>query len=136
MATTALEKIKAIREKAEKEVEAIKSEAVSELSKRIGEAREHLRGLEAEYTELTGRNVRGERVGRRGGSDGTRTPKADFGSDRELVDLLKGAPNQKMSRRALNEAGYSLASAIAKAKEDPKKFGFEQNKAQGSVWLK
>ena len=62
MATSALEKIKAIREKAEKEVEAIKAEAVSELSKRIGEAREHLRSLEAEYAQLTGKNVRGERV--------------------------------------------------------------------------
>src|SRR5262245_44937306 len=135
MATSALDRIKAIRDKADKEIEAIKDEARSELSKRIGEAREHLRSLEAEYAELIGRNVRGERVGRRGTAAAS-GPKADFGSEKELADVLKGAPDHKMNRKALNVAGYSLASAIAVAKGDGKKFGFEQNKAQGSVWLK
>jgi hypothetical protein len=59
-----------------------------------------------------------------------------FSAPMELADVLKSARDHKMNRKAFNDAGYSLASAIGIAKEDPKKFGNEQNKAQGSVWLK
>ena len=134
MALSALEKIKAIEEKAQKEIEAIKDEARSELSKRIGEAREHLRSLEAEYAALIGRNVRGEKVKKpavgRGG------PKADVGDEKELADILKKAEGNKLNRKGFNDLGYNLVSAIRLAKADPKKFGFSQNKAQGAVWSK
>jgi hypothetical protein len=135
MATSALERIKAIREKAEKEVEAIKAEAVSELSKRIGEAREHLRSLEAEYTELTGKTVRGERVSSKASrSDGS--PKANFGNERELEDLLKGIDGHRATRKLINNKGFNLRSAMNIAKGNPKKFGFQQKGPQGEVWLK
>jgi hypothetical protein len=134
MATSALERIKAIREKAQKEVEAIKAEAVSELSKRIGEAREHLRSLEAEYAELTGKNVRGERVSRKSGAAGG--VKADFGREKELEDLLKSADGHRMNRKAINNAGFNLKSAMLIAKANQKKFGFQQKGPQGEVWLK
>jgi hypothetical protein len=82
-----------------------------------------------EYAELIGKNVRGEKVGRKAaGTDGTKPPKANFGSEKELADVLKGAPDRKLNRKAFNDAGYSLASAIAIAKEDPKKFGFSRTR--------
>jgi sigma54-dependent transcription regulator len=130
MAISALEKIKAIREKAEKEVEAIKADAVSELAKRIGEAREHLRSLEAEYTELTGKTVRGERASRKASA-----AKGDFGSEKELEDLLKRANGHRMNRKAINDAGFNLKSAMMVAKANQKKFGFQQKGPQGEVWL-
>jgi hypothetical protein len=132
MAISALEKIKAIREKAEKEVEAIKADAVSELAKRIGEAGEHLRSLEAEYAELTGKNVRGAKVKKSGGAAGV---KADFGSEKELEDLLKSADGHRMNRKAINDAGFNLKSAMAVAKANQKRFGFQQKGPQGEVWL-
>jgi hypothetical protein len=131
MAITALEKIKAIQEKAQKEIDAIKDEARSELSKRIGEAREHLRSLEAEYAELTGRSVRGERVKKASASG----PKAEISSEK-LEELLKGKDGPRMNRKALNTAGYSLKSAMNIAKGNQKKFGFQQKGPQGEVWLK
>jgi hypothetical protein len=134
MATSALEKIKAIQEKARKEIEAIKDEARSELSKRIGKAREHLRSLEAEYAALIGRNVRGEKV-KKPALDGG-GPKADVGDKKELADILQKAEGNKLNRKGFNDLGYNLVSAIRLAKEDPKKFGFRQNRAQGEVWLK
>jgi hypothetical protein len=66
----------------------------------------------------------------------TSGPKADFADEKELVDLLKKGPDHKMNRKAFNDAGYSLASAITIAKRDGKRFGYEQRKAQGEVWLK
>jgi sigma54-dependent transcription regulator len=131
MATSALERIKTIREKAEKEVEAIKAEAVSELSKRIGEAREHLRSLETEYAQLTGKTVRGQRVLRK--SEGG--VKADFGSEKELEDLLKSADGHRINRKAINDAGFNLKSAMTVAMANQKRFGFQQKGAQGEVWL-
>ena len=132
MATSALERIKAIREKAEKEVEAIKAEAVSKLSKRIGEAREHFKELEVEYAELTGKTVRGERISRKAHCP---VPKADFRSEKELQDLLKSTDGHRMNRKALNDAGFNLKSAMLVAKANQKKFGFQQRGPQGEVWL-
>ena len=133
MATSALEKIRAIQEKAQKEIEAVRDEARSELSKRIGAAREHLRALETEYAQLVGRNVKGERVKKSGGGGG---PKADFADSKELSAILRKAPESKMNRKAINDSGYSLKSAIGIAISDPKTFGYEQRGPQGSVWLK
>jgi hypothetical protein len=136
MAISALEKIKAIREKAEKEVEAIKAEAVSEVVKRISEAKEVLRSLEAEYTELTGKTVRGERVSRGKATGGVAGVKADFRSEKELEDLLKGFDGHRATRKVINDKGYNLRSAMNVAKSNPKKFGYQQKGPQGEVWLK
>lgn len=133
MAISALEKIKQIKEKADKEIEAIKNEARSELSKQIGEAREHLRSLEADYAVLIGRNVKGERVSKKTGAAG---PKADIGDEKELTEILKKAEGHKLNRKGFNDQGYNLRSAITIAKADGKKFGFSQNGPQGEVWLK
>jgi len=135
MATSALQKIKAIQEKAQKEIEAIKGEAVSEVVKRISEGKELLRSLEAEYTKLTGKTLKGERAPRKSAS-GSSSPKADFGSEKELEDLLKSADGHRMNRKAINGAGFNLKSAMLVAKANQKKFGFQQKGPQGQVWLK
>ena len=132
MAISALDKIRAIREKAEKEIEAIKDEARSELSKRIGEAREHLKSLEAEYAELIGRNVRGDRVRK---STGGASVKADVGDEKELESLLKRAPDQSLNRKGLNDLGYNLRSAKVIAKNNPKKFKVVEKGPQATISL-
>ena len=63
MAQTALEKIAAIQDKANKEIETLKAEAVSELVKRINGVKSELSALEAEYASLTGKTLKGEKAG-------------------------------------------------------------------------
>jgi hypothetical protein len=53
-----------------------------------------------------------------------------------LVELLKAAPGKRLSRKGFNDAGYGLKSAVTVAKASSKVFGFQQNGAQGEVWLK
>lgn len=63
MATTALEKIQAIQDRANKEIEALKQEAVTELVKKISGVKSELATLEAEYATLTGKTLKGEKAG-------------------------------------------------------------------------
>jgi len=62
MALQALEKIQAIQERANKEIEALKSEAVSEIAKKLAEAKSVVSDLERQYEELTGKTVKGEKA--------------------------------------------------------------------------
>ena len=61
MALPALEKIQAIQERANKEIEALKSEAVSEIAKKLSEAKSVVSDLERQYEELTGKTIKGEK---------------------------------------------------------------------------
>ena len=65
MAISALDRIKQIEEKAQKEIEAIKAEAVSEIAKRRSELLQELAAVDKQYQEFTGKTVRGERVSRK-----------------------------------------------------------------------
>ncbi|MEI6071186.1 MAG: hypothetical protein WCS31_05305 [Verrucomicrobiae bacterium] len=67
MAASAIEKIQAIQDRANREIEALKSEAVSDVVKRLSEAKSAVADLERQYEELTGKTVRGEKaaVGRK-----------------------------------------------------------------------
>jgi len=56
--TTALDKIKAIQQKAEEEIEALRREAAHELARKIAEAKATLKALELEYEQVTGKPVR------------------------------------------------------------------------------
>lgn len=58
MSLTAIEKIKAIQDKAEQEIAELRREAASELARKISVAKEELRALEAEYEAVTGKPVR------------------------------------------------------------------------------
>ena len=64
MSLSALDKIKAIEEKAAKEIAALKAEAVSEVVKKLSEAKAVVAALEKEYEELTGKTVTGEKAPR------------------------------------------------------------------------
>ena len=81
---------------------------------------------------MTGKTLKGERVSKKGRGA---VPKADFSAERELEETLKNAPDHKLNRKGFIDAGFNLASAISIAKGNAKKFGFEQRKAQGEVWL-
>lgn len=62
MSLSALEKIKAIEQKAKEEISKLRAEAVSELARQLAEAKARVRELEAQYEAVTGKNVRGEAV--------------------------------------------------------------------------
>jgi len=61
MALSALEKIAAIQDKAAKEIETLKSEAISDISKKLSEAKAVVTELENQYFDLTGKNLKGEK---------------------------------------------------------------------------
>ena len=62
---SALEKIQAIQNRANREIESLKSEAVSDVVKRLSEAKAAVADLERQYEELTGKTVRGEQAPRK-----------------------------------------------------------------------
>jgi hypothetical protein len=132
MAISALEKIQEIQTRAEQEIAELRQQAVSEVVRRLAEAKSLVRDLEEQYTQLTGKNLKGEPVA----APKSRPRRAELSNEADLVALLKGAPERKLSRKGINDAGFSLKSALVIAKASPKTFGFEQNGPQGAVWLK
>ena len=62
MSIPALEKIQAIQDKANKEIELVKSEAISEIAKKLSEAKSVVADLQRQYEELTGKTVSGDKV--------------------------------------------------------------------------
>jgi|GEM_PF-5278867 hypothetical protein len=133
MALTALEKIQEIQARAEQEIKELRQQAISEVVRKLAEAKALVKELEAQYTQLTGKNLKGESVD---ASRPARSSKPDIGSERELIELLQKAPGKRLNRKGINDAGYNLKSALAIAKASPKTFGFSQNGPQGEVWLK
>ncbi len=131
MALTAIEKIQEIQAKADQEIRELKQQAISEVVRRLSEAKELVRELESQYTALTGKDLRGETVVPK------RVPRgaASIGA-RDLAGLLKNAPGKRLNRKGFIDAGFSLKSALIVAKADPETFGFQQNGPQGEVWLK
>jgi len=63
MATSALEQIAAIQAKADADIAALKQQAVSDLARKLSEARELVKSLESQYESLTGKTVSGEKAG-------------------------------------------------------------------------
>jgi uncharacterized protein (DUF2384 family) len=64
MSSSALEKIAAIQERATKEIEALKAEAISDIAKKLSDAKAVVAELEYQYSELTGKTLKGERAKR------------------------------------------------------------------------
>jgi len=127
----ALDKIKEIENKAAEEIKALRQSAVTELVKKIAEAKETLAALEKQYSELTGRDFTGAKiVAKSKNASGYQ----DFTGSEELEKLLQ-VSGGTLNRKGFNSAGYSLKSAIQIAKADPKTFSFEQKGPQGSVSL-
>ncbi len=134
MATkSAQEQIQEINARAKAEIAKLTAEALVELRDKHKVALATLQGIEDDIAQLTGKTPKSRRS--RGGS-GSGSAKADVADAKELKALLNKAEGKKLNRKGLGDAGYNLPSAIAVAKADKATFGFEQNKAQGSVWLK
>jgi hypothetical protein len=138
MALSALEKIQEIQARAEQEIKELRQQAISEVVRKLSEAKALVKEYEAQYTQLTGKNLKGESV-ESSASPSAKAPralKADVTSEQELLGLLQAAPGKRLNRKGINDAGYNLKSALGVAKSAPKVFGFAQNGPQGEVWLK
>jgi len=137
MALSALEKIQEIQARAEQEIKELRQQAISEVVRKLSEAKALVKEYETQYTQLTGKNLRGESVESSSSSaKAPRAAKADVTSEQELLGLLQAAPGKRLNRKGINDAGYNLKSALGIAKSAPKVFGFAQNGPQGEVWLK
>lgn len=132
MALTALERIQEIQAKADQEIKELKQQAVSEVVRRLADAKQLVKDLEAEYIALTGKNLKGETAT----SKNFVSPKNAFTTVERLKNVISTVSAKKLNRKGFSEAGYSLKSALAVAKDAPTIFGYEQNGAQGAVWLK
>jgi hypothetical protein len=132
MATTAVERYLEKKAKQKEELEALRQDAISELSTLRSELKAELARLDKMYEKVAEKTVTGEPVSKKSVATG---PRADFADVKELVAVLK-KNGGRMNRAAINAAGYNLKSAIDLAKSDGKVFGYEQKRSQGSVWLK
>jgi hypothetical protein len=132
---SALDKYFERKQKQEEELKNLKEEARSELVKQIAATKEVLDDLTKKHIELTGLALDGRPPETRQRRMSTGGAKADFGSEQELENFLKKMDGHKADRKALNGGGYNLVSAVRVAKSNLKKFGQQQNRSQGSVWL-
>jgi hypothetical protein len=109
MATTALEKIKALEEEHKQKIDALRSQAVSEVVKRIADLKAQLAEVEAEYTSLTGRDLRGEKA-----------PGKEAGTRRRLSNDEKAALAQSVlaSLKSTKE-GTKLGALVTQLGESP-----------------
>ena len=129
MSVSALDKIKEIEQRAQDEIKALRAGAVSEVVKKISEAKELLANLQQQYTELTGRDFSGKPVAP------TKGKYAEVTDPETLEKLLKQGGG-KLNRKGFTDLGYSLKSALKVAKATPQRFAFTQKGPQGDVSLK
>lgn len=131
----AAETIKEVESRASEEIRALRQGAVSELVKRISEAKQVLADLEVQYKALTGRDFSGNKIATSEAKPAKTGEYNQFASAEELAAVLKSAGGT-LNRKGFNTAGYSLKSAVTFAKANPGLFSFEQKGPQGSVTLK
>jgi flagellar biosynthesis chaperone FliJ len=127
MASSALEKIQAIQDKASKEIEALKSEAISDVVRKLSEAKSVVSDLERQYEELTGKTVKGEKAGV--------TRKRLSKEQKEALvitvgEIIKGAINGTSMGEIVKQAGES-ASAVRQAVSEVK--GLKKTGAKAST---
>ncbi len=103
MSSSALQKIQEIQAKAEKEIAALKAEAVTDLAKRLSEAKEAVADLQRQYEELTGKTVTGE--------------KAASGTRKRLSAADKNALVDRCADIIKSADGISMGDIVAKAGE-------------------
>lgn len=109
MAQSALEKIAAIQEKAAKEIEALKSEAISDVAKKLSEAKAVVADLENQYYDLTGKTVKGEK-----GKRIRLTPEQKAELIGKVEQIIKSAKKPISMADIIKQAGAS-ASAVRNA---------------------
>jgi len=113
MATTALEKIAEIEAEAKRKIEDLKAEAISELTKRIAAAKAELVALEEEYSSLTGKTLKGEKV------SGVRERLSKEQSEALVLtvsDIVKNAKEHIPMGEIIKQAGRSESAVRAAVK--------------------
>lgn len=105
--TSALEKIAAIESEAKLRIDALKSEAISELVKKISVLKADLAVLESEYAGLTGQNLKGEKAN---GARKRLSPDEKSTLVLTITDIIKAAPNGISMRDIVSAAGESVSS--------------------------
>jgi len=131
---SALERIRKIQDDAAAEIAKLTDDAVTALKEERKGLLDQVKKLDKEIAELTGKAPKTGGGKIFGGVIGN--GKASIADAKELKALLSKADGKKLNRKGINDAGYSLKSALAIAKADPKTFAFEQNGPQGTVSLK
>lgn len=111
MSLSALEKIQAIQDKANKEIEALKAEAVSELAKKIAAVKGELSALQAEYEELTGKPAK---EGKQRGTRKRLSAEEKAALVGSVTKIIKSAPGGISFGEVAKQAGES-DSAVREA---------------------
>ena len=140
MATSALDRIEAIKEKLKADINALKEKAdreieplKTELAHERAAMKQGLKDFDRRYAKALGKTVRGQKV--KEPSEGAAGPKADVGDERELERLLKSAPDHSLNRKGLNDLGYNLRAAKIIAKNNVKKFKVVEKGPQATISL-
>ena len=116
MSIPALEKIQAIQDKANKEIELLKSEAISEIAKKLSEAKSVVADLQRQYEELTGKTVSGDKVlsVRKRLSTSEKTALAS-----KVLEIIKSAKDGIKMGDIVTKAGESTAAVRDAVKLSP-----------------
>jgi len=88
-------------------IDALKSEAISELVKKISVLKADLAVLESEYAGLTGQNLKGEKAN---GARKRLSPDEKSTLVLTITDIIKAAPNGISMRDIVSAAGESVSS--------------------------
>ena len=109
MSLSALDKIKAIEEKAAQDIAALKAEAVSDIVRKISETKALLADYQREYEELTGKTVTGAKAPRV-----RLSPEQSAALVTKVESIIKAAKEGIGMSDIVEKAGAS-ASAVRKA---------------------
>jgi len=121
----ALEKIQAIQDRANKEIEALKADAVSELVKKMATVKSELAALQAEYETLTGKPAK---EGKAGGSRKRLSVDDKAALVLTVAEIIKAAKDGISMGDIVKQAGES-ASAVREAVKQVKGMKTTGNKA-------
>lgn len=135
MSLTALEKIKAIEDKAKEEIAKLRSEAVSDLARQLAEAKARVRELETQYEAITGKTVRGDTV-----EVAPTTRRRMSGEEKaalvaQLREVLKGSRNGTKMGDLLSQTGAPV-NAVRQALTQIKDLKTTGSKASTLYFLK
>lgn len=120
----------------------IKSQLTKALQERRAELTAELESIDQELALLgDSPEPKGKKRGSKPGKRAGRPAKGKTGAHKDFTDAaeLKGVLTKaggKLNRKGFTDGGYSLKSAKAIAKAEPKTFGIQESGAQGSVWIK
>jgi len=127
MSLSAIQKIAAIQDKANKEIEALKQEAISELVKKMAAVKGELAALQAEYESLTGKPAK---EGKTGGNRKRLSADEKAALLLRVSEIIKNARDGISMGEIVKQAGESV-SAVREAVKAVK--GVKQTGAKAST---